>query len=358
VPLTDRLFRSDNQGAAWIPLNSVGLDLPAIQGIAVNHQANPVNAIALDPANPTHIYIGCEIGVFKSINEGVDWTPFRENLPNSAIADMQLHNEKRLLRVATIGRGVWERPLDPPPGAPQAGLYVRENLLDLGRRASLNVAVPNPFKPTEILQPHSSPDILVDTPFPVVGSFQTPKSTVDYTGGGAADYIGFVQMEQDSPRSRSQSRVYVEALNRGPDDANQVTVRVFFAAKSGDSFPNLPADFWTAFPDADPADTSVWKPLGPKQVIAKLRPAEPQVLRWDWDVPSSLEGTVGLLAVITGNEDPLAETRFDVGLIARENNHIALREVGVGISSVAIVISILSIIGLAVLVGAAIASES
>src|SRR6185503_12000283 len=121
----------------------------------------------------------------KSINEGVDWTHFRENLPNSAIADMQIHNEKRMLRVATIGRGVWERPLDPLPAAPQAGLFVRENLLDVGRRASLNVAVPNPFKPTEILQPHSSPDILVDTPFPVVGSFQTPKSTVDYTGGGA-----------------------------------------------------------------------------------------------------------------------------------------------------------------------------
>lgn len=352
-PETDRLFRSDDRGLTWKTLNS-GLDLPPIQGVPIPHHANPVNAIVLDPDNPTHVYIGCDIGVFKSTESGDSWTQFSENLPNCAIADLQLHNKKRLLRAATIGRSIWERRLDPPPVSPRAGLYVRHNLLDMGRSTTPEDGVINPLDPDETLQWYSSADIIVDTPFGR-REFQKPKSTMTYTDGGDIDYIGFAQLKHYDPRSGTQSRVYVEAINRGPDDANGVAVRVFYAAKVGDDFPDLPADFWTAFPDDDPVAPSAWKPLGPKKLITKpLRPAEPQIVQWNWDVPASLTGKAALLAVITGNEDRLNEALLDVGKVARENNHVALRQVNVETPAASIVATILTVIRLAVEVADAI----
>jgi hypothetical protein len=41
------------------------------------------NAIAADPAQPAHLYVGADIGVWQSIDGGATWASFSEGLPDA-----------------------------------------------------------------------------------------------------------------------------------------------------------------------------------------------------------------------------------------------------------------------------------
>jgi photosystem II stability/assembly factor-like uncharacterized protein len=68
----------------------------------------PVNAFAVDPAAPSTLYAGTDIGVYRSGDGGATWAPFGTGLPRVAVFDMAIQNPNRILRVATHGRGIWE----------------------------------------------------------------------------------------------------------------------------------------------------------------------------------------------------------------------------------------------------------
>ena len=69
----------------------------------------PGNAIAIDDANPTTVYVGTDVGVFRTVDAGRTWTWFSKGLPNCQIYDMRLYSAGGFLRVATHGRGMWQR---------------------------------------------------------------------------------------------------------------------------------------------------------------------------------------------------------------------------------------------------------
>ncbi len=73
----------------------------------------PINAIMVDPANSNTVFAGTDIGVYRSIDGGINWLPFNTGMPKIAVFDMAIQNANRLLRVATHGRGIWEIALDP-----------------------------------------------------------------------------------------------------------------------------------------------------------------------------------------------------------------------------------------------------
>jgi hypothetical protein len=72
----------------------------------------PVNSFAIDPLNPNQLFAGTDVGVFISNDGGANWFPFNTGLPVVAVFDMKIQNTARILRIATHGRGMWERFID------------------------------------------------------------------------------------------------------------------------------------------------------------------------------------------------------------------------------------------------------
>jgi hypothetical protein len=76
----------------------------------------PVNTFAIDPSGPSRVFAGTDIGVYISNDGGANWLPYSTGLPVVAVFDMKIQNPSRTLRIATHGRGMWEREIDTPVG--------------------------------------------------------------------------------------------------------------------------------------------------------------------------------------------------------------------------------------------------
>lgn len=74
----------------------------------------PVNAIAIDPTTtPKTLYVGTDIGVFRSENNGVNWVFLDDGHPNVAVFGLERNPTTGQILSGTHGRGVFE--LVPPP---------------------------------------------------------------------------------------------------------------------------------------------------------------------------------------------------------------------------------------------------
>lgn len=70
------------------------------------------NALAVDRTAPKNVYVGADVGVWHSVDGGLNWQPLENGLPDAPVFDLQIHPTQRLLRAATHGRGVYEYSLD------------------------------------------------------------------------------------------------------------------------------------------------------------------------------------------------------------------------------------------------------
>ena len=216
------------------------------------------NAIVVDPANPSHLYVGADIGVWRSTDSGANWAPFSEGLPDAAVTDLLLHNPRRLLRAATHGRGVYERTL---PDTPKQGveLYVRSTQLDQGRFAAAN-GLPDPTAQGQQVYFWRGPDIKLDTPN-AMGQYQFPLT-------GIIDFLQFVDTLTDDFQNVAThataniiTRVYVQVHNRGVTPANTVRVMLLLANASA-GLPPLPAGFEVNVRNGLPINTANWATVG------------------------------------------------------------------------------------------------
>jgi photosystem II stability/assembly factor-like uncharacterized protein len=280
----------------------------------------PANALEIDPTAPNTMYVGTDVGVWVTTDGGANWSPFNDGLPNVDVYDLKLHAPTRLLRAATHGRGLWERQLD-VASVPDVRLVMRDHIMDTGRLtpspSGLASAWEDPYRQVNLGDPlfwWNCADVKVDSP--VGGSYQMPVASVDYVAFETA-------LEHRNPQRGALNRVYVQVQNRGVLPASNVVVKILYADATP-GLPDLPSDFWTAFP-GNSGMPGPWTPIGAAQTIASLRPEHPAVLEWDWTPPMSAAAHSCLLVVTTSSEDSPGVTSLVLDQLVTQNRQVGLK---------------------------------
>ena len=85
----------------------------------------PVNDILVDPDIANTVYVANDIGVYRTVDNGVSWFPLGTSLPNVIVHSLRLDRPSRTLRAATYGRGVWDIPV---PDTGQAAITITSSL--------------------------------------------------------------------------------------------------------------------------------------------------------------------------------------------------------------------------------------
>jgi len=125
TPAIGHLFRTTDGGATYTPFhgNGTGLDLPNI----------PLYIVRFDPSDLSDqtIYVGSELGVYRTTDGGLTWARFGVGLPQVRVTDIQIASNGALVRVATYGRGVWEiRPHGEAAAAAATGDWDANGVID------------------------------------------------------------------------------------------------------------------------------------------------------------------------------------------------------------------------------------
>jgi len=301
-----RVFRSDNAGVSW---QNVTDGLPNIA----------MNAIEIDPLNPNTVFVAADVGVYRSTNAGVVWTSFNDGLPNALVKDLNFHGPSRLLRAATQARGVWEIAVDQAT-MPNVEIYLRDSAVDSGRTSPSPSGVPDPFNFGAQTFWWQCQDIKVDSP-----SFQAPSATdVDFEFFADDHGVFAAGLKHENPQRNRVARVFVQVHNRGISPAANVAVKVFFAA-SAVAVPNLPAGFWIGFPNNVLPASSPWQQIGPHKVVPSVEAGGGQIVAFEWSVPATAPSNVGLLAIITADNDSVSSSELNITALVTGNKKCGLK---------------------------------
>ena len=96
------LFITRDRGATWTPMhgNGTGFDLPNVG----------IDVVRYDPSDLTGntLYVGTELGVYRSTDGGQTWHRFGKGFPLVKVTDMFISRTGAMMRVSTYGRGLWE----------------------------------------------------------------------------------------------------------------------------------------------------------------------------------------------------------------------------------------------------------
>jgi subtilisin family serine protease len=185
-------------------------------------------------------------------------------------------------------------------------IFIRDNYLDWGNTEQPSNTLFESIR--GIIDQGQSMDIKVDTP-----PYQTAPTPMSFDN--------FVD-ETPSAVSRDMNRVYVRVRNRGPKTANTVKVNLYWT-QYGTAFPDLPSDFWVAFPN-NPTTPMQWHALNcsnsssPTCTISYLdysgcsMACTAQIVQFDFPAPtidSALPNQFCLLAMIDSPQDRILPKR-------------------------------------------------
>ena len=92
---TPYLLKSMDKGKTWI---SISNNLPDNQSI---------NCIVQDKTNPNLLFVGTELGIYFSVDAGLDWNKLGSGMPDISVKDIQIQEREHDIVVATFGRGIY-----------------------------------------------------------------------------------------------------------------------------------------------------------------------------------------------------------------------------------------------------------
>jgi hypothetical protein len=66
-----------------------------------------VHVIREDPVNPNLLYLGTDVGLYLSLDQGASWHKWARGFPTVPVHDLKIHPRDRELIVGTHGRSIW-----------------------------------------------------------------------------------------------------------------------------------------------------------------------------------------------------------------------------------------------------------
>ena len=78
------------------------------KAVASNLPLSPVNVIREDPKKENILYLGNDMGVFVSFDQGENWTPFVKGLTTVAVHDLVIQTAQNHLLLGTHGRSIYK----------------------------------------------------------------------------------------------------------------------------------------------------------------------------------------------------------------------------------------------------------
>lgn len=88
------VYKSEDYGKTWTDIS---------EGIP----GGPVNVIAEDPKYDDVLYVGTDLGVYVSTDDGESWNILGQDLPNPFVHDLKVHERDSVAVIGTHGRGVF-----------------------------------------------------------------------------------------------------------------------------------------------------------------------------------------------------------------------------------------------------------
>ena len=95
VDSESHVFATTNAGASWTSISS---NLPEV----------PINAMAVDPANPQLLFVGTDLGAYYTDSGGGLWNYLSPDLPLVPVYDLAIHPTARYLAIGTHGRSMYK----------------------------------------------------------------------------------------------------------------------------------------------------------------------------------------------------------------------------------------------------------
>ncbi|MBS1492405.1 MAG: T9SS type A sorting domain-containing protein [Bacteroidetes bacterium] len=124
---SQKVFKTTNGGVTWV-------------NISGNLPNAAVNTIILRNAAPRAIFVGTDLGVYMSYNDGATWSLHNTGMPTVEIFDLKYREGNKILLAATHGRGCFKLDLTTFTGISNNNITAES--------FGLSQNYPNPFNPT------------------------------------------------------------------------------------------------------------------------------------------------------------------------------------------------------------------
>jgi len=94
----NNLWQTTNGGTTWTSISGAG---------ATALPSAPIRGIARHPDNANVIYVGTEVGILKTSNNGASWSSVADGPVNVSVDELTYMANSKTLLAATHGRGIW-----------------------------------------------------------------------------------------------------------------------------------------------------------------------------------------------------------------------------------------------------------
>ena len=90
------VYKTTNGGVTWVP-TAAHADLNGV----------PVNSVIVEPGAASRVWLGTDIGIYKSHTSGGSWFKFGNGLPNAPVFEISIETSRNRVFAGTHGRGVF-----------------------------------------------------------------------------------------------------------------------------------------------------------------------------------------------------------------------------------------------------------